>query len=146
MIFYKPVDLQSDGFNSYYELIKSYSNWRYTAILPFVFTCAYTFGFPYIKAWIKLLHAKISIKNESDILDATREFIMPIEKYIKLRDSYYDSAKELRFIIESQSEIQMENVRLTTEHADISAMRDKALQNVKLLKSTLTENKRFPVN
>lgn len=134
LVLYKQQDLKADGFNSYYELIKGYSNWTYTALIPFLFACAYTFAFPYVKAWIKLLNAKIEANNETEILSATSAGSMPVQKYVELRKSNEVLTSELKELIVSQSDFQKDREEFITQIAELNTMTNK-------LTSTLEEER-----
>ncbi|GGG99909.1 hypothetical protein [Pedobacter zeae] len=139
LLLYKQQDLKADGFRSYYELIKGYSNWTYTALIPFLLALIYTFAFPYLKAWIKLLNAKIDNRNETNILRATSEGSMPVKKYIELRETHADLTTKLRGIIEDQSVVQTQRDGLLIQVAEFENMVEKLEHYNESLKNQLVK-------
>ncbi len=112
LIFYTQDELKTDGYSSYINVVQSHLRWFSTLALPFIVTVIYTFGFPYLKAFIKEFQAKIISKSEDRILTITKEGTMPVEKYIKLREAYNKQIGELKNLIESESAVKEENNRL----------------------------------
>jgi len=121
LLFYTQKDLKLDGIKSYYNLILSYSNLYYNLLIPLGFALFYTLAFPYIRAWIKLLHAKISSKNESDILDATKGGYMPVAKYIKDKNKLTETIEQLTDLIDGESHLTIENAELKVKTEKLEA-------------------------
>jgi hypothetical protein len=112
LLFYTPRDLPADGYHSYYHLIKgNYDNCK-MLVYPAIVCLFYTFAFPYIKAWVKLFHADISAKNETDILKVTKEGSMPVSKYIKLKDEAKETLDALKKVLGDEQEIIRKNSEL----------------------------------
>ena len=115
LIFYEPVDLKADGFDSYFKMIKGYYDNMNMIVYPTVVSLFYTFVFPYITARIKLIHANITAKNESDILKGAKGGQMPVMKYIKLRDESHLVIERLNALIESESQLMLDNTSIKEE-------------------------------
>jgi hypothetical protein len=136
ILFYSQEELQLDGVRSYVDLVSRNSSIWLNLVLPAIFALAYTFVFPYVKAVVKLYHAKISAKNESDILKATKDGMMPVKKYIELRDTQNLVTTQLRELIDSQSTIHNLNTELTTKLSEESnRYNELAAENAKNLKT-----------
>lgn len=121
LLFYSQADLKLDELASYTKLITRYSSWIYNTVIPLGIAFVYSFGFPYLKALIKLVHAKVSVKNESDILKVTKGGMMPVLKYIELKEAHDNLNEKLNRIIDTQSPIHNENTDLKIKLAEEGA-------------------------
>ncbi len=139
LLFYKQSELKIDGYKSYSDLIISNSNFWHTIIIPTLLALVYTFGFPYIKAFVKLLNAKISARNETDILKATAQGYMPVKKYLQLTEALQQSTKELRELIDSQGELTKENLVLNQRNLDVTKKLNEVADELGVLKSKQNE-------
>jgi hypothetical protein len=115
LFFYEPADLKSDGFNSYFQMIKGYYDNCKMIVYPTLVSLFYTFAFPHITALVKLIHAGISARNESAILDASKDGKMPVMKYIALKEESKKVIDNLNSLIESESETISQNIILQSE-------------------------------
>ena len=88
-------------------------------IYPLTAAIIYTFVFPLVRARIKLFHATIDAKNETDILDASKSGAIPIKKYIAQRDLLDKSIEQVKEIFKSEEQIKAENITLKTEKIDL---------------------------
>jgi hypothetical protein len=124
LFFYSTADLKSDGYSSYIQLIKgNYSNYK-MLVYPALISLFYTFLFPYIKARVKLFHAEIEAKNETDILEASKAGRMPVMKYIKLRDEHSDTIKKLNEVVDAESELIDDNTKMKLEKIELQQSLD----------------------
>jgi len=119
LLFYKFENLKADGYTSYNDMIFKNHDIGNMVLYPLIIALSYTFIFPWVRASIKLFHAKIESKNETDILEASKSGAIPIKKYIEQRDLLVKSIEQLKEIFKSEEEIKTQNISLNTENIDL---------------------------
>lgn len=115
VLLYDIKDLKADGYESYHQLVVWNSNWWHTLILPGCVSLFYTFAFPYIRAFIKLKHAEVISTNDTEILAATKEGKIPVNKYLELREQSLLTIKKFEDLIEAEADTLNENNKLKAE-------------------------------
>lgn len=126
IIFYDDADVKADGFRSFYQLIKFYATPMTVLVEPLFWAIVVTYSFPYVKSIIKLHNAKIVAQNESDILKKTNSQSVSLVRYSEMLDETKKSQQELADLIESQSSIKIENIKLQGE------LNDKGMELIEL--------------
>lgn len=121
LIFYNQDELILDDYTSFTDLILRNSGWINMLFIPLGFSLLYTFGFPYLKAYIKLKHAEIISTNDTKILMATSAGRIPTFRFIELRDEYITALGKLTALTEAESATRTENQRLLSEIATVNS-------------------------
>lgn len=99
LIFYKIDQLRLDGYNSYIDLItKNYSLIDYLC-LPGSGAILYTFGYPFLKNWILTFDAWIKSWGSISRLKRSREGMISVTKYMKLRHGYEERIKAVEEVL-----------------------------------------------
>ncbi|MGB4774853.1 MAG: hypothetical protein WBP45_06760 [Daejeonella sp.] len=109
LIFYNQDQLYIDGYKSYIDVVLENSTPINYFGVPLIIAFLYVFVFPHFKAFIRLTHAKISSKNDDDILEATKEGVMPVKKYIKLKKDNEVLNLELTKLVQNESDVVNQN-------------------------------------
>jgi len=119
LLFYDSGDVKLDGFRSFNHLITFHATWLSTVVIPLISASVFTFGFPYLKSFIKLYNAEIASNNETEILRKTKQGSMPIAKFIKLRDEHISNIDLLNKLTEEESAYLVENAKLKLENSEL---------------------------
>lgn len=131
VFLYDRTDLMHEGHMTYNSFIKSYANFGNMTI-PLIPAIIYTFAIPYLKAFIKLYHAKIKAGNDTQILRATSSGMMPVSAYLAAKEEQAKVTAELTSVLDSQKTFQYENAILQSDLQKVnkaSTVLQKAFEN-----------------
>lgn len=119
---YNSETIKNTGFATFVDLIDHYSNIDICFWAPVGSAILYVLLGPLIKAKISIYTAKITTKEDSDILEISRTATVPATKYLDAMKNSNDYIKELADIIkkdkayiEENSELISKNTVLATE-------------------------------
>ncbi|MEJ2881523.1 hypothetical protein [Pedobacter sp. GR22-6] len=115
LVFYSHDEVIRDGYKSFFDIINQRQNTCKMIVWPALSSLVYTFAFPYLVSFIKLQNARISSKNDDDILKATKDDWMPVKKYMKLMERTRETSSQLKQLIENEEPLNTENVNLRAE-------------------------------
>lgn len=140
LIWYNSDNLQKwTGCDNYFDLVTFYSTgWRSIGA-PLLSALVYTFIFPLFKWAISAFNVWISTKEETQILELSKEGNVPTVRFIKALQDSKDKIKELSEIIKNESKLIEENQNLLVEKAKIDSEKKAADLNSKKLSDDLFE-------
>ena len=119
LIFYSNANLKVDGYNSYMDLIaKNYSSWHYV-VYPFLISFVYTFAFPFFRNVIFAFQTWIKTKSTNWNLEISRVGKVSMERYIQLKQKYYEQSKTLEQLFTDEGKYLDENKELNVEKAKL---------------------------
>ena len=143
LCFYSISELSIDGYSSYLDLIAKSVTWWTGVLIPLIGASLYTFAFPYFKRWVKLIYLRINQGEEKSSLEILKNGSISTVKYLRLRESYVQSEKHLRQVIDEESEFFKKRTELNEKISDLrKEVSDLQNENEKLNK-TLTPLKEF---
>lgn len=142
LIWYNSSNLEIyTEFKSYFELIKSYSNWFDSLIFPLVSALIYTFVFPLIKWGISSFNALISTKEESNVLEISKKGFVPTGKYVEAVQKAEAEIKTLSEIIRKESEVIEELNKERVKTSELETENGRLLNSCNDLEGVISEEK-----
>jgi hypothetical protein len=121
MVLFNNADtLKQDRYKIIYNAFYQQPTFR-LLWFPLIGMSFYIFAYPWIKNYIKLYHAKRQADNDSQILDATRGYSIPLENYIEQLDSFEKEKKTLSGQIAEQIKIRDERNLAVSEATQLKS-------------------------
>ena len=115
LLFYKMDELSKDGYSSYTDVIrKNFNGWKYY-VIPAAVAVFYTFGFPFIRSWIKQFQAWLNGRTDNKIIEISKTISIPMERYLRDRQFYLSNTEELKNVMEKESQTLIESQALRAE-------------------------------
>lgn len=137
LIFYKSEDLTKDGFKSYMDLItKQYGNGN-MFWWPLFSALVYTFLYPLFKNAVILVNAWYQRWGTNFSLQISKKGKMPVEKYIKLRQSYVDRTELLEKILREENAFSVQKIELQNDNLLLMADKQKLEADLQTLQATV---------
>jgi len=107
LIFNNADTLKKDRYQLIYTAFTTQPTFK-LLWLPALGMLFYVIFYPWIKNYIKLYHAKRQAENDSQILDATKGYSIPLENYIEQLNAFEEEKKGLSDLIAEQIKIREE--------------------------------------
>ena len=119
LLFYKMDELSKDSYTSYTDVIrKNYDGWKYY-VIPAAVAVFYTFGFPFIRAWIKRFQVWLNNRTDTKILELSKTISIPMERYLRDRKLYLSNVEELKTVMDKESQTLIEIQELRSERNNL---------------------------
>ncbi len=118
LFFYKFLELKTDGYNSYFDLVTKNTNAWLNLYLPLIIAGCYTFLFPFLRNLILIFNEWIETWGNNQRLKISKERFVSISYLMDQKLEYDKSAKKLLETIQSINQTEGENTRLNGENLD----------------------------
>lgn len=114
LIWYNANNIESLGYSDYSDLISSNASYFRNYIAPFLSALVFVVGLPIIRLISNYVQTWFDTKDEANIKKLSGKGFIPTTKFINLREEYETNIKNLSDIIENESNIYNENLKLST--------------------------------
>lgn len=120
LLWYDTKEIRAEGCQSIFEFIRDYLRRKDTLTYPILFALIYTFLFPIIKNIVSAFNTWTIKWGENWDLLISKGANVPYEKYLKLRESYFNKMEVLEDIISSENKYIEENGKLNDRVIELS--------------------------
>lgn len=139
-IFFIDADnIRASGYLNLIDFIFQNSNWIKCFAVPFGFSLAYTFGYPYVKNYISAFLTRRNKEAEEKNLEILKDSYIPMDRFLKLREEYRTSNATLQKIITEESSSLNDITQLNTEINQLRIYTNEKQAKVNELEKNLNE-------
>lgn len=104
LLFYSQDDLQTDGYDSYFDLIEKSFHWGASIVLPIVSASVYSFGYPWLRNKIMNANTYFNTKGIQKNLDISKDGKVPFTMLLDMAKKYKEAVLAIETNIENEAE------------------------------------------
>jgi hypothetical protein len=117
LLFYKQNEMLLDRHRSFIGMIEDYYHVGKFFLFPLIVALFYTFGYPWVRNWIKEYLAQLNRDSDAKILKISKDGWVSVSKHMELQTKYEDNIKKVTDFFEQQDSYSQNLLNLTEENA-----------------------------